>query len=53
MLFILRGMSGDVDLREIVMGVLPFIAVFFAIVVLLYYFPTVVMWLPDQMGGAP
>ena len=52
-LFILRGMSGDVDLREIVMGVLPFIAVFFAIVVLLYYFPAVVMWLPDQMGGAP
>ena len=49
MLFILRGMSGDVTLREIVIGVLPFLAVMLAFIVLLYLVPGVVTWLPDRM----
>jgi TRAP-type C4-dicarboxylate transport system permease large subunit len=48
-LFVLRGISGDVPLKEIVYGVLPFVGVILANVVLIYYFPEIVSWLPDQM----
>lgn len=51
-LFILKGMSGDIPLKEIVYGVLPFVGVFLANIVLFYFFPSLVMWLPSQMGGA-
>jgi len=48
-LFVLRGMSGEVPLKEIVYGVLPFVGVILAFVVFLYGFPEVVAWLPDRM----
>jgi len=51
-LFILKGMSGDIPLKEIVMGVLPFVGVFLANIVLFYFFPDLIMWLPGQMGAA-
>ncbi|MCF8042476.1 MAG: TRAP transporter large permease subunit [Desulfarculaceae bacterium] len=51
-LFILKGMSGDTSLKEIVMGVLPFVGVFLANIALFYFFPALVMWLPNQMSGA-
>jgi len=49
-LFILRGLSDDVPLRSIVLGVLPFILVMLAFIVLLYLFPGIVTWLPERMG---
>lgn len=48
-LFVLRGMSGDVPLKEIVYGVLPFVCIILAFVIFLYFFPGVVSWLPNQM----
>jgi tripartite ATP-independent transporter DctM subunit len=48
-LFILRGMSGDVPLRDIVLGVLPFVAVMLAFIGLLYAFPGIATWLPSRM----
>ena len=48
-LFILRGMS-DVPLRDITMGVMPFVVMMLAFIVLLYIFPQIVLWLPQQMG---
>ncbi len=50
-LFILKGMSGDVPLREIILGVLPFVGVFLVNIFLLYLVPDLVMWLPRHMGG--
>jgi len=52
-LFILRGMSGDVPLKEIVYGVLPFVGVFLGNIVLFYFFPDLIMWLPQHMSGVP
>lgn len=49
-LFILRGMSGDTPLKEIVIGVLPFVGVFLLNILLFYFFPDLVMWLPRRMG---
>ena len=51
-LFILRGMSGDVDFKEIVLGVLPFAVMFFLLIFLFYLFPEIIMWLPSRMGGS-
>lgn len=49
-LFVLRGMSGDVPLRDIVIGVLPFVAVMLGFIALLYAFPGIATWLPARMG---
>jgi TRAP-type C4-dicarboxylate transport system permease large subunit len=48
-LFVLRGMSGDVPLRDIVLGVLPFLAVMLAFIALLYAVPEIATWLPGRM----
>jgi tripartite ATP-independent transporter DctM subunit len=48
-LFVLRGMSGDVPLRDIVLGVLPFLAVMLAFIGLLYVIPEIATWLPGRM----
>jgi tripartite ATP-independent transporter DctM subunit len=52
-LFILKGMGGDVPLKEIIYGVLPFVGMFLLNIVLFYFFPGIVMWLPNQMSGTP
>ncbi|MGI9412506.1 MAG: TRAP transporter large permease subunit [Hyphomicrobiales bacterium] len=48
-LFVLRGMSGDVPMKTIVYGVMPFVAVILLNVVLIYLYPAIVTWLPGQM----
>lgn len=49
-LFVLRGFSGDVSLREIALGAAPFILAIFTLVSLIYVVPEIVTWLPDRMG---
>jgi tripartite ATP-independent transporter DctM subunit len=47
-LFILRGVAEDVPVKEIVYGVIPFVGVILAFLVLIYLVPDIVMWLPNQ-----
>ncbi len=47
-LFILRGVGGDVPLRDIVYGVLPFVGVILLFQVLIFFVPELVLWLPEQ-----
>ena len=47
-LFILRGVGGDVPLRDIVYGVLPFVIVILLFQILIYFVPELVLWLPEQ-----
>ena len=49
-LFVLKGMSEKVALRDIVLGVTPYIFVMLGFIVLLYAFPEIVTWLPSQVG---
>jgi tripartite ATP-independent transporter DctM subunit len=49
-LFVLKGMSPNVELRDIVLGVTPFIFVMLGFIVLLYIFPDIVLWLPSKVG---
>ena len=48
-LFVLKGISGDVPMEKIVYGVMPFVAVILLNVVLIYFYPDIVTWLPAQM----
>ena len=50
-LFILKGMYPDVDFKEIVYGVMPFVVVLLLNVALLYLFPNLVLWLPTYMSS--
>ena len=48
-LFVLRGMSGDVSLREISLGALPFVGVLLGFVAVMVAFPELISWLPNKM----
>lgn len=48
-LFVLRGMSGNVPLKEIAYGALPFIGINLAFVALIFVFPEIVAWLPGKV----
>lgn len=48
-LFVLRGVSGNVPLRDIAIGALPFVGVLLAFVGLMVAFPELIMWLPNKM----
>lgn len=50
-LFILRGLSDAVPLKEIVLGVVPFVLIMLSFIVFLYFFPEVVLWLPEKMNN--
>lgn len=49
-LFVINGIAPDVGHREIVRGVMPFIAIMIAYIALLALFPDIVMVLPDMIG---
>ena len=51
-LFVINGIAPDITFREIMWGVLPFIAIMAIYIVLLATFPDIVMWLPDRLLGA-
>jgi len=51
-LFVINGIAPDITFREIMWGVLPFIAIMSFYIVLLAIFPEIVMWLPDRLLGA-
>ena len=49
-LFVLKGMSPNVELRDIIVGVTPFIFLMLGFIWLLYIFPEIVLWLPKTIG---
>jgi tripartite ATP-independent transporter DctM subunit len=50
-LFVLKGMSPNVELRDIIVGVTPFILLMLGFILLLYFFPQIVLWLRGRSGG--
>jgi tripartite ATP-independent transporter DctM subunit len=48
-LFAIHSVAGDVDLKTIVWGALPFLGMMFVGLVLLYLFPVIALWLPNSM----
>jgi tripartite ATP-independent transporter DctM subunit len=48
-LFVLRGVTDRVSLRDIALGALPFVILMLAFIVFLYLVPGTVLWLPQQL----
>jgi tripartite ATP-independent transporter DctM subunit len=47
-LFVLKGSSGSIPLKEISIGALPFVGVILAFVAVMYAYPELITWLPDK-----
>jgi TRAP-type C4-dicarboxylate transport system permease large subunit len=48
-LFVINGIAPDITFRQIMRGVMPFIVIMGLYIVLLAFFPEIVMWLPDNV----
>lgn len=49
-LFVLKGMVPEVELSDIFKGVIPFVIATVLVVVLLFFAPGIVLWLPNMVG---
>lgn len=49
-LFVLRGVSGSVPLKDIAMGALPFVGIILLFVALMFIFPEIISWLPSKIA---
>jgi C4-dicarboxylate transporter DctM subunit len=51
-LFVIKNIAPDIPLRDVIWGVMPFVALMLFAVVLMCVFPGIATWLPDAvMGG--
>jgi tripartite ATP-independent transporter DctM subunit len=48
-LFVLRGVSGNVSLKEISIGSLPFVGIILLFVAIMFVFPELIAWLPSKV----
>ena len=48
-LFVIKNIAPDIPLGDIIRGVLPFVAIMIATVILLCFVPGIAMWLPGMM----
>lgn len=49
-LYVVQGIRPDkVPMKDIVMGILPFLGMMVLILAAMIYFPEVVLWLPNRM----
>ena len=51
-LFVIKNIAPDIPLRDVVWGVMPFVALMVLAVLMLCVFPQVSTWFPDAVMGA-
>ena len=49
-LFVVQGVRGEGNIVDVIYGVMPFLLIMLLLVVLMWYFPAIVMWLPGMMA---
>ena len=52
-LYIIKGITPDVSLSEILKGSIPFMIIMALAILILCIFPEIVTWLPDKIMGKP
>tara|TARA_B100001059_G_scaffold227252_1_gene256813 strand:+ start:441 stop:1772 length:1332 start_codon:yes stop_codon:yes gene_type:complete len=52
-LYIIKGITPDVSLSEILKGSIPFMIIMALAIMILCIFPEIVTWLPDKLMGKP
>ena len=50
-LYVVQGIAPDIPVRDILMGSIPYVGVLALGIVLLIFFPDLVLWLPNRMFG--
>jgi TRAP-type C4-dicarboxylate transport system permease large subunit len=51
-IFVIKNIAPDIPLRDVILGVLPFVVLMFVAVVLIAIFPAIATGFPDAvMGG--
>ena len=50
-LYIIKGITPDVTLQEILYGSIPFMIIMALTIIILCIFPEIVTWLPDKLMG--
>jgi TRAP-type C4-dicarboxylate transport system permease large subunit len=50
-LFVIKNIAPDIPLRDVIWGVLPFVALMLFAVVLMCVFPGIATWFPDAVMG--
>jgi TRAP-type C4-dicarboxylate transport system permease large subunit len=48
-LFVLKGSSGVVPIKDIAIGALPFVGIILGFVVVMYVYPELIDWLPSKV----
>ena len=51
-IFVIKNIAPDIPLRDVIWGVLPFLLLMVAAVILLCIFPAIATGLPDMIMGA-
>ena len=51
-IFVIKNIAPDIPLRDVVWGVMPFVALMFVAVFLICFFPGIATWFPDLVMGA-
>ncbi len=50
-LYVVQGVRGEGNIIDVIWGVMPFLLIMLLLVVLIWFFPQIVMWLPNSMAG--
>ncbi len=50
-LFVVRASAGELELRDVMKGVLPFVVTDIVRLAILIAFPAISLWLPRLLGG--
>ena len=50
-LYVVQGIAPDIPVRDILMGSIPYVGVLALGIILLIFFPDLVLWLPNRMFG--
>jgi TRAP-type C4-dicarboxylate transport system permease large subunit len=51
-IFVIRTIAPDIPLRDVMWGVMPFVALMILAVLVLCFAPGIATWLPDHIMGA-
>lgn len=47
-LFVIQGIAGERSLKDVVLGSLPFVLLMLVVVAMLWFWPSIALWLPQQ-----
>ncbi|PSM16396.1 TRAP transporter large permease [Nitratireductor sp. StC3] len=50
-LYVIKGIRGDINFNDVMIGALPFVLTMLIMVVLLIAFPEIALWLPNYLGS--